>query len=328
MKIIHIRILFLVPLLALFMSCASDTEDLNVDPEVQPYVNRFIEEADKRGILIDFSDTGLSIRLVDLGPEEAGRCSERGTATSGNHDIEIDRSYWAEVDELEKERLIFHELGHCELNRSHDNQVFSNGDWKSMMYGSPLPPNRPNIINYSGRRIEYYRDELFNSSTAVPDWITIEQAYSVVAESEKSEILAVDNGEEFTEPLALGVANNYEIELVARQPSEGSWIGISWGGDSDQNSYSLTLEDGRDVHLGSGRDLYGDIFTLRSADGATLLERKYTVRKQGDLFYYFINEEFIYWSDALPFREALIRSISAQNVGLEGIQSLRVFELQ
>lgn len=42
-----------------------------------------------------------------------------GYCTPSNKNIKINRKYWNTADSYERELLIFHELGHCDLNRDH-----------------------------------------------------------------------------------------------------------------------------------------------------------------------------------------------------------------
>jgi len=57
----------------------------------------------------------------------------------GANDIAIDREVWDRSNESSKEWLVYHELGHCVLDRSHRNDRFENGMWKSLMRGDLSP---------------------------------------------------------------------------------------------------------------------------------------------------------------------------------------------
>ena len=62
----------------------------------------------------------IPIGFVDLKDEYAGMChriSYGGRVVYAY--IEIDKEYWGRASELQKINLIFHELGHCALNRDH-----------------------------------------------------------------------------------------------------------------------------------------------------------------------------------------------------------------
>lgn len=79
--------------------------------------------------------------------------------------IEIDNNYWNSVEDSFREELIFHELGHCILDRGHDEELISSNSYlgkipKSIMY--------PFVFGYEYERYEnYYLEELNNSEI---DW--------------------------------------------------------------------------------------------------------------------------------------------------------------
>lgn len=70
--------------------------------------------------------------------------------------IDIDKSFWMQASESERETLIFHELGHCVLKREHNSKMNADNMPESIMY--------PSIIGgytyYTQHTQEYY-NELF-----------------------------------------------------------------------------------------------------------------------------------------------------------------------
>ena len=130
-------------LLLLFVTCKDDETTAGgvytVDPDFEYYVQLFIEKGSERGVNIDFSDTGLLVEYSDLINNGAS-----GWCFLGQHHIVIDKTEWHLLTEDEKEFLIAHELGHCELGRGHKNEQYPNSLWNSMMrgcllYTSPSP---------------------------------------------------------------------------------------------------------------------------------------------------------------------------------------------
>lgn len=82
------------------------------DPEFHPYIKEFE------------SYHGATIAYVPIGFEDlagpAGVCYR--TTLNGqitNAYVKIDRKYWTTLSEYQRLNLIFHELGHCVLNRPH-----------------------------------------------------------------------------------------------------------------------------------------------------------------------------------------------------------------
>jgi hypothetical protein len=154
------------------VACKDETE-YRVDNEFEEYVIRFETEASARGRNFDFKSTGLIVEFADLKDDKAGLCHYEKPIR-----IEIDKKYWTAIGksagaDAMKEDLLFHELGHGILNRRHLNTTLENGDWKSMMCGGEKVNDRPWNINYRGERRPYYIDELFNESTAAPDFSSI-----------------------------------------------------------------------------------------------------------------------------------------------------------
>ncbi len=135
-------------------SCNPEPEVL-IDSNLQPYVDRFVEEAAQRNMAIDFEELGIEIRLENLDPGVAGQCYTR--SESGNL-IVIDRVIWLSKDDLEKEWLLFHELGHCQLGRSHEDETDTAGFCKSIMHSSAEVCN----MNEDESLRSIYLDELFS----------------------------------------------------------------------------------------------------------------------------------------------------------------------
>lgn len=81
-----------------------------------------------------------------------GYCDHRKRA------IFINERSWKKLNRIEKKLLIYHELGHCVLDRRHDESIFINGEPKSIMH--------PNGITWKQYRKSkrYYDRELFGVS--------------------------------------------------------------------------------------------------------------------------------------------------------------------
>jgi hypothetical protein len=127
-----------------------------IDSAFDKYVSSFSSEAKKRtadigrlhSLTMIFGITGTKDD-----PGTIGTCS----IANGFPLIIIDRRFWGVADEFEREELIFHELGHCLLDRDH---CEPKKDGKSLSIMEPdllgstyYKANRENLIN-----------ELFNST--------------------------------------------------------------------------------------------------------------------------------------------------------------------
>ncbi|MBX2816216.1 MAG: hypothetical protein KTR24_09465 [Saprospiraceae bacterium] len=124
-----------------------------MDERLSVHVLRFQEEAAVRGLAVDINNLGGQITALD---EVAGQCVHH--AESGNL-LRIDGEYWRLANPVMQEFLVFHELGHCLLDRRHLDTKDSSGVCVSMMH-SGLGSCRN---AYSETTREQYLDELFNS---------------------------------------------------------------------------------------------------------------------------------------------------------------------
>jgi hypothetical protein len=106
--------LFLVGMVFLG-ACGKGVGPQVIDPAFVPYVKMFEEEALKHGKAIKVQS---NIVFGDPGKGHNGYCYW------GN--VTIDKTQWDSYGrEAEKITLIFHELGHCELGRLHDDEILT-----------------------------------------------------------------------------------------------------------------------------------------------------------------------------------------------------------
>lgn len=111
-------------------------------------------EAFKREALLRNKDIDISKITVIFGKQEGNSVGLCITAHSQPF-ITIHKQFWTIYDQFEREELIFHELGHCVLDREHC-EVKKNNKSVSMM--------EPNMLGsgYYGPNRENLVDELFN----------------------------------------------------------------------------------------------------------------------------------------------------------------------
>ena len=116
----------------MFWSCGKDDDiDRFVEPVLQEYFDRFAEEASARGVHIDFDSSDVSgyIRLITE-PGVIGQCGHNDNKPST---VIIDKIYWDKSNDLQREFVVFHELGHCVLKREHLDDADNNGNCISIM---------------------------------------------------------------------------------------------------------------------------------------------------------------------------------------------------
>lgn len=164
-------------LISLLLGCSKDEFEpvYNVPEEFQPIVESFLAEAQKRGYSIEISNMIITY-ADDLDSKVCATCYSNGNSENEQKIISINANQcWANYQQ--KEVLIFHELGHCILNREHDDSSLPNGDPKSMMIKDNIRVYSPCVYLFGNTVVcdftfkrEYYLDELFDESTPIPDW--------------------------------------------------------------------------------------------------------------------------------------------------------------
>lgn len=158
-RFINITSLFLSATILglIFMTIGCSKEDvLETDAELIPYFDMFAEEAALRGITVDYEAANIEGLMQQVAqPNVLGQCFRNEEKP---RKVIVDIGYWNNATELDKQFLIFHELGHCFLDRSHDDSVDT--DTKrctSIMHSTPQAC--PFVFNDNTRAD--YLDELF-----------------------------------------------------------------------------------------------------------------------------------------------------------------------
>jgi hypothetical protein len=100
----------------------------HIDPILFKYVDRF-QFFYGKNINFEVSFDDLENPMTD---RNLGFCSF--ITGSKFRLVKINRKLWKTLGEYGKEQLIFHELGHCELNRNHENSYTDHKIPKSIMY--------------------------------------------------------------------------------------------------------------------------------------------------------------------------------------------------
>ena len=127
-----------------------------IDSRLDVYFDSFRAEAAKRGIDIDFEEMEIDGYIQFI--RERGVAGQCQTYVDGATRVQISPSYWNTATDLEKEFLIFHELGHCALKREHLDEANEDGTCKSMMNSGGQFCD----VNYSESTRESYIEELFS----------------------------------------------------------------------------------------------------------------------------------------------------------------------
>ncbi len=149
------KFFLLITITAILISCNKDEFEYGyLDDRLSPYFTMFELEAQQRGYSPNLSPDVIEAFIQNVYPNSvAGQCQRNDNRPS---QIIIDEGVWNSSTDLEKEFLIFHELGHCILGRSHLDSAHPDGRCISIMHSvAGVCRNE-----YETRRSEYL-DELF-----------------------------------------------------------------------------------------------------------------------------------------------------------------------
>ena len=330
-KQFSLALLFLV----LLNSC-KDPKEYRIDPSFTDYLQRFETEAASRGHNFDPQTNGLIIEFANLTNSTAGLTHYETPIR-----IEIDKAYWADItgkagDDMMKEDLLFHELGHGLLGRSHLNTTLENGDWKSIMCGGTKVGDRPWNINYKGVRRQYYIDELFNVETLAPDFssltlpidttgfstdflITFDSpAKSIWLEKSSSQLgITLDNGRirfqssvdkvfmvfvSISPTININSTFSYEMSFYYPTGDASNQYGLIFGpvaANSDGTKDPIeyiTINNNQKMYMGN-RSWYSFYTELSETSIVAAGLNKLKVFKVGTSLYYFINNVYCYTTE-------------------------------
>lgn len=279
----------------LFFSCftiiSCSQERITVtDEEFLPYIDEFLVEAKQRGLTLEDEIAKVNIGFSSLDHDRAGQCNR------WKSEILINRDYWERVDEIEKRRLIFHELGHCVLDRDHRNERTSSNECLSYMRG--LENNFDCRFNNCSKVWEkYYIDELFDPSTKLPPWHQAATFYLDKVEDASfllKENLLIDGGVAIVLFDSLSVylddASKLIVDISCKQPIEESFV-LSFG--NFIFSSCPTCEIGK-VTINAGR---AECFQLNQLPFSEALNQFSIVRDESWLKFY-LNNEYIHVVEA------------------------------
>lgn len=149
-------------LLCICASCGPTPRPHSIDPVFFSKYQRFLSYAVDHHVILETEKVdNLSIHFNEIhygdGTEWiVGLCTQRiYTYGPPELSIDVDIKFWSDADDLTREALIFHELGHCLLNREHNNDTL-NGVPVSLMHHSVVK-SKDFGVSYDA-----YIDELFS----------------------------------------------------------------------------------------------------------------------------------------------------------------------
>lgn len=308
-------------------SCKSDW--YNVPETAEPYVETFDNYAQQRGFDIDLEELGLIIEFSDLGEDTVARCNYEDPIR-----IELDEDIWTDSNGDHRESIIMRYMALGFLNRQNTNDVFPNGEWTSLMRGTPYDVDAKmcNTVNYFGFRKTYYIDELFDEKTKWPWWADHKTSYDSINDLEFNMVLEEDflsngNAWEQTSMILNGevengefkvqnssnssenvlynhdfdVHDNFRIECILKIENSASsdFSGLIWGA-SDHSAYYFTgynMQNGIAMHNVKEDYGYFNLFAQNDNVDDFSNYNKISIVYLNKFVYVFMNQKFIYFTD-------------------------------
>jgi len=273
-------ILLLVGLM--YISCNREPMQ-NIEITFESLVLEFFEEGQTRGFNTLLSDLDITVEFGEVQDDAGGECEYRSNT------VTINASNWDGLDEYQKRWLIFHELGHCLLDRrGHLNERIGNGECQSIMKGIEDGFLCTNNL-YSKLWWDYYLDELFDESSELSDWYFENNEYSSFnTDSVLIEIDTFIDDFEFYYP-GLSLFKNFKIDCF--------YDNITF----DENSMVVAIDNisfqfCSTCTRGNAHIRINGFSAFRNQEGefsSDTNSKLSIIRKDGNLVF-FINDEFVH----------------------------------
>jgi predicted DNA binding CopG/RHH family protein len=254
-------------------SCKKDTEpavqDLSgVEEQFKQYVLRFVAEAKARNITVDISRLNIKSVSQRISVNGVSYCGYTFSALPADVNIQIAaiNGCWSDLSDASKEILIFHELGHGLLGRSHDDTLLPSGLRKTLMY----PTTQFYMYTeFTPALRSYYLDELFNVNTPTPSFGKIKLNSRVI----RQDSVAATNKWTFLKNGSSLVHSGSVSSTVYASPHHSLMIKAQPGGSQDQFSYFGDTVSIKGISAGSELVLKAMVKTVNVTTTATIVLR-------------------------------------------------------
>ena len=122
------------------IGCAKQVTNFSVDPALMPYYEAFVKEGQDRGNNQATND--LSMNFGETTGNVIGYCRRQESynwnlltkETVSTPVVVVKPSWWKNATEASRRELVYHELGHCLMDKDHNNQKSMYGQPESIMY--------------------------------------------------------------------------------------------------------------------------------------------------------------------------------------------------
>lgn len=119
--------------------------------DFQPFVDSFVNEGSRYGVAVDTRALTVSFDST-LGEGSLGYC-DKGS-------VIINEKFWRTSVISDRESLLFHELGHCLLGRSHSSMLTAGYEISTNTYRVDVPASLMNPNHLAGYFYVSNRDDL------------------------------------------------------------------------------------------------------------------------------------------------------------------------
>jgi hypothetical protein len=192
------------------------------------------------------------------------------------------------------------------------------------------------VVNFSGLRREYYIEELFVAARQEevenePEWAEHELSYDVIKKHNKQFVfvdyfddnstgwnlnntskgkVSIENGVlkidgdniddlVYWKESALDCSADFEIEAKIKISGNDPYHigGILWSGDGVDNAYMIAFNTSNNVLIYNTDLSYIYFYRFNQPTFNKDSYNKFTIRKLNGLYYFYLNEEFMYFTD-------------------------------
>ena len=296
------NVILICGIIIIFVITGCNKEKHQDIPEsVIQYVNLFFCQAQKHGLDINLEDFDLTIIFGNIDVEAS--CQIR------KNTIILDSVHWNNSNELEREFVIFHELGHCILERGHYSDKFQNGECKSIMRCGILCDDcSTNFISKSWQ--EYYISELFTENDDLLKWYNVNENINNI-DSNCYNIFQIDKTIQIEGEIDLNIQeinskDNFQIKFYFP-----NWMSTQNFIEFKLNNIIITYSKSNTIFIRK-RNVFGltsfiDYYYQATLDAIDLM-KSISLKSDNGFYFVFVNDKLITIFDDLKFDTINIES--------------------
>ncbi len=330
MKIKHF--LILISLSLFLLSGCQENRWYNIPDECKPYVDAFIADAHENGYDLDFEEIGLIIKVEEIDEPVKSELYYKDPLL-----LVINEDVWSSLNPDDRKMLIYKDLAQGFLNRHNKNDLFENGEFASIMRAETDTTENTHV-NFFGFRQTYYAQEVFNEQTQTPWWayyspsfdsVSFSQAEVFVSEknslfennlmynptlleisSENSQVIIRNKSYKGTSLLITDVLpnnENWELNCIMKieDSPKNQCSGLTFLAENSKHYYACAYSPQGDKLMFNFAENHVFCDFSGNVDNPDFgnLYNEISVRRLGDFIYFFINHQFVYFTDVHTLHE-------------------------